>query len=129
MTERVDARGPFNARRIERVEERKRAVKPREAKTMNLKKKREPQVELGGVWSEQAQLGLDRLKKPKTGLVWTGGLGPNRMKPGAGLDGDRSARLDRREYILELVLELIYEHSSTDNTCVSPFKDLYKSAL
>ena len=98
MTERVDARGPFNARRIERVEERKRAVKPREAKTMNLKKKREPQVELGGVWSEQAQLGLDRLKKPRTRSVLTDWLGPNQLKKsGARSDGDWSVRPYQRE--------------------------------
>ena len=59
----------------------------------------------------------------KTGLVWTDQLGSDRLKkPRAGSDGDRSARPDRcesrrslerysvKEYISELVYELIYEH-------------------
>ena len=47
---------------------------------------------------EQAQLGSDRLKKPRTGSVWTGWLGSDRLKKlGAGSNKDPSARLDRWE--------------------------------
>ena len=66
--------------------------------------------------SKQAQLGPDRLKKQRTGSVWTSRLGPDRLKkPRARSDGDQSVSPDRREpegrwkdiptreYILELV--------------------------
>ena len=60
---------------------------------------KEPRVELeGGVLSEQAQLGPDRLKKPRTGSVQTGRLGPEWLKkPRAGSDEDRLARPDQTE--------------------------------
>ena len=50
------------------------------------------------VLSEQAQLGPDRLKKSRTGSVWTSRLGPDRRE-----SGGRWKVIPMREYILELV--------------------------
>ena len=61
---------------------------------LGLDRLKKPKTRL--VWTDQ--LGPDRLKKSKTGSVWIGRLGPNRLKkPGAGSNGDGSARLDQHD--------------------------------
>ena len=68
-TERVEACG------IERVEERERGMKPGETGVKNQKSKKNLKFSLRESVEIQAQHWPDRLRKPRTGLVWTDRLG------------------------------------------------------